>query len=154
MIKKLNGLCQIFLKSFAYFLFMIETFEAACIIFGRSPRKVDGPNPGEKYDDYWPEAVSLLNDTHFIKTVQNFKPESLDKNTIEMRVWERGSRETFACGTGACAAVVSAVENGFFHKNQDIEVRLRGGNLIVKYEEDRVYMTGPAEEVFKGEVDI
>lgn len=83
MIKKLNGLCQIFLKSFAYFLFMIETFEAACIIFGRSPRKVDGPNPGEKYDDYWPEVISLLNDTHFIKTIQNFKPESLDKITIE-----------------------------------------------------------------------
>ena len=77
-----------------------------------------------------------------------------DEKSISMRVWERGSRETFACGTGACAAVVSAVENGFFHKNQDIEVRLRGGNLIVKYEEDRVYMTGPAEEVFKGEVDI
>ncbi|KAK8860630.1 hypothetical protein M9Y10_012295 [Tritrichomonas musculus] len=62
---------------------MKDTFDAICIMFGRSPKKVDGPNPGEKVDDYWPEAVSLLNDIQFIKNVTNFKIETISKNTIE-----------------------------------------------------------------------
>jgi diaminopimelate epimerase len=115
-----------------------------CVIFCEDVFGADVEGIGKKLEkrELFPEGVNV----EFIHID--------DEKSISMRVWERGSRETFACGTGACAAVVSAVENGFFHKNQDIEVRLRGGNLIVKYEEDRVYMTGPAEEVFKGEVDI
>ncbi|OHT17559.1 Dynein heavy chain family protein [Tritrichomonas foetus] len=62
---------------------MKDTFDAICIMFGRNPRKVDGPNPGEKVDDYWPEAVSLLNDIQFVKNVTNFKIENITKNTIE-----------------------------------------------------------------------
>jgi hypothetical protein len=62
---------------------MRETFDAVCVMFGRNPRKVDGSNPGEKIDDYWPEAVSLLNDFQFIKNVTNFKPETLPRQTIE-----------------------------------------------------------------------
>ena len=62
---------------------MKETFYAICIMFGRNPRKVDGSNPGEKVDDYWPETVSLLNDFQFIKNVTNFKIENITKTTID-----------------------------------------------------------------------
>ena len=71
-----------------------------------------------------------------------------------MRVWERGSGETLACGTGACASVVAAVENGLCKMGQDVTVKLLGGDLTVNYKDDTVYMTGNAEEVFKGEVEI
>jgi len=61
---------------------MKETFEAVCIMFGRAPRKVDTPTPGVKEDDYWPEAVSLLNDVQFIKNITNFSIESMPKDVI------------------------------------------------------------------------
>ena len=78
----------------------------------------------------------------------------LGKNELKMRVWERGSGETWACGTGACAAAVAAVLNGFAERNEDILVRLRGGELVIRWTEDTVYMTGPATLVFTGEVEV
>ena len=74
----------------------------------------------------------------------------IDRNNIEMRVWERGSGETLACGTGACASVVAAVLGG--HTSRSVVVRLLGGNLEISWDEkqDRVYLTGPAREVFGG----
>ena len=70
-----------------------------------------------------------------------------------MRVWERGSGETMACGTGACAAVVAAVENGFCKRGEDIKVDLLGGELSVKYLSDKtVIMSGTASFVFDGEL--
>ena len=80
--------------------------------------------------------------------------EKLGNNLLSMRVWERGSGETLACGTGACASVVAAVENGLCKMGQDVTVKLLGGDLTVNYKDDTVYMTGNAEEVFKGEVEI
>ena len=76
----------------------------------------------------------------------------VDREHINMRVWERGSGETFACGTGACAAVVACVENGLTECN--VEVSLLGGKLNITYnkEDGRVFMTGPAVEVFNGEI--
>ena len=73
---------------------------------------------------------------------------------IRMRVWERGSGETQACGTGACAVAVAAVQNGFFPKGRDIAVHLPGGVLTVNFDGDSVYMTGPAETVFVGMIEI
>ena len=75
----------------------------------------------------------------------------LDRNTVKMRVWERGSGETFACGTGACASVVAAVLNG--KTDNKVTVKLLGGDLFIEYneEENTVYMTGPARIVFTGE---
>ena len=67
-----------------------------------------------------------------------------------MRVWERGSGETLACGTGACAAVVAAVENGYCDQGTDVRVTLPGGDLTVNYSEDRVLLTGGATTVFTG----
>ena len=71
-----------------------------------------------------------------------------------MRVWERGNGETYGCGTGACAAVVAAVENGFCRMGEDITVKLRGGDLIVNYTEEGVILTGNAELVYNGEFEI
>ncbi len=70
---------------------------------------------------------------------------------IRMRVWERGSGETMACGTGACATAVAAVLTG--RAGRDVTVHLRGGDLRIRWDEDsgHVFMTGPATEVFSGE---
>ena len=78
----------------------------------------------------------------------------LDDHTLKMRVWERGSGETFACGTGACASAVAACLNGYCKKGSDITVRLLGGDLVVNYTDDAVYMTGDAVKVFEGSVEI
>lgn len=75
----------------------------------------------------------------------------IDGKTLKMRVWERGSGETWACGTGACAITVAAVENGICKKGDDVAVRLRGGTLSINYG-DTVIMTGPAAFVFEGEI--
>ncbi|MGL5379829.1 diaminopimelate epimerase, partial [Clostridium sp.] len=77
--------------------------------------------------------------------------EIIDEKTIRMRVWERGSGETFACGTGACATAVAAVLNGYCKKGEKITIKLLGGDLKIKYEESgEVYMSGPATFVFDG----
>ncbi|HCP14403.1 MAG TPA: diaminopimelate epimerase, partial [Peptococcaceae bacterium] len=78
-----------------------------------------------------------------------------DRNTLRMRVWERGSGETWACGTGACAAVVAAVLNGFCDRDDDITVKLKGGSLVIRLTtEGTVYMTGEAKKIFEGAVEI
>ena len=76
----------------------------------------------------------------------------LDKNTVQMRVWERGSGETLACGTGACAAVVAAMKKGLTRER--VTVKLPGGELEIFWDtcENLVYMTGPATHVFDGEI--
>ena len=71
-----------------------------------------------------------------------------------MRVWERGSGETMACGTGACAAVVAACLNGYCVKDEDVRVILKGGELVIRYTDDAVFMTGNCEKVFTGEMEI
>lgn len=78
----------------------------------------------------------------------------LDRNTVEMRVWERGSGETMACGTGACAVAVACILNGF--TEDKVTVKLLGGDLQIEWdkEADKVYMTGPAEVSFDGEINL
>ncbi|MCL2088639.1 MAG: carbamoyl-phosphate synthase large subunit [Oscillospiraceae bacterium] len=80
--------------------------------------------------------------------------EVTDKTTLKMRVWERGSGETRACGSGACASVVAAVLNGYCDKNTNVKVRLPGGDLIVEYTDQTVYLTGGCNKVFEGTVEI
>ena len=82
--------------------------------------------------------------------------EITGKNRLTMRVWERGSGETLACGTGACAAAVAAVMNGFCQRNEDICVTVPGGELTVSWSEkdDCVYLSGNAQEVFSGRTVI
>lgn len=78
----------------------------------------------------------------------------LDRNTVKMRVWERGSGETFACGTGACATVVACVLNGL--TDDKVTVKLLGGDLFIEYnrEENTVYMTGPTKVSFTGKIEV
>lgn len=78
----------------------------------------------------------------------------LNDHTLRMRVWERGSGETLACGTGACASAVAAVCNGFCEKGEDITVQLKGGNLQIRYTDEKVWMTGEAKTVFQGEIEL
>jgi len=78
----------------------------------------------------------------------------IDKNTIKMRVWERGIGETLACGTGACAAVVASVLNGHCEKGEDVKVKLPGGELIVNYKDEAVTLTGKAVKVFEGVIEL
>jgi len=78
----------------------------------------------------------------------------INKNTLKMRVWERGSGETLACGTGASASVVAAVLNGHCKKGEDITVRLLGGELVINYTDEQVHMTGTCEKSFEGVVEI
>ncbi|MCI6581619.1 MAG: diaminopimelate epimerase [Oscillospiraceae bacterium] len=100
---------------------------------------------GPDYENHplFPERVN----TEFAKII--------DDHTVMMRVWERGSGETWACGTGACACAVACVKNGFFPYDKEITVKLRGGDLYITYKNDNtVLMRGPAETVFTGSIEI
>ena len=82
--------------------------------------------------------------------------EVIDEHTVKMRVWERGSGETLACGTGACAVAVASVLNGHVDGDSPVTVKLLGGDLQIFWnrQENLVYMTGPAATVFDGEIDV
>jgi diaminopimelate epimerase len=90
----------------------------------------------------FPERIN----TEFVRVI--------DRTTLEMRVWERGSGETLACGTGACATVTAAVLNGYCDKDTDVTVKLIGGDLVIRYTDDAVFMTGNAVEAFNGIIEI
>lgn len=80
--------------------------------------------------------------------------QAIDRTHLKLRVYERGTGETMACGSGACAAAVAAVLNGLCDKDTDISVRLPGGELTIRYTDDAVYLTGEACEVFRGTVRL
>ncbi len=115
-----------------------------CVVFCDEIDGLDLKTLGPKFehDPIFPERVN----TGFAKVV--------DDRTIRLRVWERGSGETLACGTGACAAVVTAVENGWCRKNENIRVVLLGGELRICYDGQRVLLRGGAEKVFEGIVEV
>ena len=114
-----------------------------CVVFCPRVDAVDMEFIGPRFEHapYFPERVN----TEFIRVV--------NPSTIKMRVWERGSGETMACGTGACAAVVAAVANGLCEKGRDVTVRAKGGDLIVNYTDERVTLTGDAKLVYAGEME-
>ena len=79
----------------------------------------------------------------------------ISETELRMRVWERGSGITMACGTGTCASVMAAIRKGYCKYNTPVTVHLDGGNLVIEIKEDnRVFMTGPAEFVYEGETEI
>ena len=104
--------------------------------------KIEEVGPYFEKSSVFPESVN----TEFVRVI--------DRNTVEMRVWERGSGETLACGTGACAVAVACILNGY--TEDQVTVKLLGGDLKIFWdrEADLVYMTGPAEVVFDGEIQI
>ena len=115
-----------------------------CAVFAPSIDKLDlnAMGPKFEYNPLFPERVNV----EFIEVV--------DERALKVRVWERGSGETMACGTGACAAVVAATLNGKCEKGEDIRVILKGGDLTVRYTDEKVLMTGGAEKVFDGVVEV
>ena len=115
-----------------------------CIVYVDDVDRIDIEKIGPlfEFDPLFPERVN----TEFVTVI--------DKNTIKMRVWERGAGETLACGTGACAAVVAGVLNGLVGRSATVQ--LRGGDLEIEWSEDdnRVYLTGDAVTVFEGEIKL
>ena len=111
-----------------------------CVVFADRVDEVDVAHLGPQFEhaDIFPARTN----TEFIRVV--------NRTTIKMRVWERGNGETRACGTGACAAVVAATENGLCPKGEPITVKVSGGDLIVTYDDDGVRLTGNAELAFTG----
>ncbi len=112
-----------------------------CVIFTDKVDDADLVRVGKllEHSAYFPERVN----TEYIRVA--------NKNTVKMRVWESGNGEVITSGTGACAAVVAAVENGFCEKGEDIVVKSPGGDLIVNYTDDRITLTGNAVLVYEGE---
>ncbi|MCD7842871.1 MAG: diaminopimelate epimerase, partial [Lachnospiraceae bacterium] len=97
---------------------------------------------GPRFENHpmFPDRVN----TEFVKVI--------DHDTVQMRVWERGSGETLACGTGACAVAVASALNGW--TGNKVTVKLRGGDLQIEWNRGKntVFMTGPAATVFEGEI--
>ena len=114
-----------------------------CVVF-EDPDSLDLEKIGPAFENHeaFPERVN----TEFVRV--------MGKNEVKMRVWERGSGETWACGTGACAVAVACVLNGYCGKGEDITVHLRGGDLVIRYTDETVFMTGGATLAFTGEVEV
>jgi diaminopimelate epimerase len=115
-----------------------------CVVFVPSVAEVALAELGPRFEGhaFFPKRVN----TEFV--------EVIDRGTLRMRVWERGSGETAACGTGACAVLVAAVLTG--RSDRSAVVQLAGGDLEVTWDSqtNRVFMTGPAQEVFSGELSV
>lgn len=129
-----------------------EEYHVTCLSIGNPHCVVFLPNvhsldlqklgPQFEYSDLFPARVN----TEFALV--------LDERTIAVRVWERGNGETQACGTGACAAAIAAVENGLCKKDTDITVKLTGGDLKIRYTDEGVFMTGSATKCFDGTIEV
>lgn len=113
-----------------------------CVIFtdGIADMELEKIGPHFENHPLFPERVN----TEFI--------EVIDSTHLKMRVWERGSGETMACGTGACATVAAAVKCGICREDTPVTVSLLGGDLSITYSGGKLFMTGPAEIVFDGEI--
>lgn len=111
------------------------------VVYVDDPATLDLGQTGPAFEKHrlFPDRIN----TEFIKVI--------DRRTIEMRVWERGSGETYACGTGACAAAAASVKLGLCDAGVPVTVRLTGGDLEITVSDDwQVFMTGPAETVYEG----
>ncbi|MBR3325289.1 MAG: diaminopimelate epimerase [Clostridia bacterium] len=124
-----------------------KVFEFTCISMG-NPHAITIVNDVDNFDvKKYGEIIER--DNHFPKKVNVEFIEIIDDNTIKMRVWERGAGETLACGTGASASAVACILNNLVNTNQNVVVKLLGGDLSIKWDE-YVYMTGPAKFVYEG----
>jgi diaminopimelate epimerase len=126
----------------AYFVTAVSVGNPHAVIFVPDVDVLDLKTLGPRFENHplFPERVN----TEFVQV--------LDQNTLKMRVWERGSGETLACGTGATASLVASALNG--HTGDEAAVRLLGGTLFIEWDRarGRLYMTGPAVTVFDGEL--
>jgi carbamoyl-phosphate synthase large subunit len=135
---------QVDISGKQYFITCVSMGNPHCVVFCDNVASLDlnEIGPAFEYNELFPERVN----TEFVQVI--------NENTLKMRVWERGSGETLACGTGACAAVVAAVLSGYCQMGQEVKVMLTGGDLDIIYTEETVYMTGEASFVFEGVVEV
>lgn len=127
-----------------YYITCVSMGNPHCIVYMDGIDDMDIERIGRKFENnpIFPEATN----TEFV--------EVIDEKNLKMRVWERGSGETLACGTGACAVTVASVLNNHCKINEEINVQLLGGDLKVKYlTTGEVLMSGPAEFVFEGYIE-
>ena len=124
-----------------WFVTCVSMGNPHCVTFVRDPEVLDLPAIGPMFEHHplFPRRANV----EFVRVIS--------RSILQMRVWERGSGETLACGTGACAALVAAVLCG--HSDRTVQMKLAGGNLTINWNADdnHVYQTGPAAFVFDGE---
>ncbi|MBQ1946857.1 MAG: diaminopimelate epimerase [Clostridia bacterium] len=124
-----------------WFVTCVSMGNPHCVTFVRDPEVLDLPAIGPMFEHHplFPRRANV----EFVRVIS--------RSILQMRVWERGSGETLACGTGACAALVAAVLCG--HSDRTVQMKLAGGNLTINWnaEDNHVYQTGPAAFVFDGE---
>ena len=127
-----------------------QEYRMTCVSMG-NPHAVVFIDQDVKEFPFETVGVKFENHERFPKRVNTEFVNVLDRHTAQMRVWERGSGETLACGTGACAVAVACALNGL--TEDEVTVKLLGGDLQIKWDREKntVYMTGPAEVVFDGE---
>ncbi|MGN0570647.1 MAG: diaminopimelate epimerase [Candidatus Fimenecus sp.] len=128
----------------AYAVTCVSMGNPHCVLYTDDVHALDLPRIGPKFENHelFPDRIN----TEFVHIVS--------ETEFDMRVWERGSGETLACGTGACAATVASILNGYCKRDTEIKVNLLGGTLYINWTADGdVYMTGPAETVCTGEFD-
>ena len=128
-----------------YAITLVNVGNPHCVVFSEKVDAIDVKKVGPEFEnsEYFPHGIN----TEFIRVV--------NKVTIKMRVWERGSGETWACGTGACAAVVAAVLGGYCEKDTNVTVKLRGGDLTVNYHSNgEVELMGSVKTVYEGAFEI
>lgn len=127
-----------------FFITCVSMGNPHCVVFcdDVASMKIDVYGPLFEKNALFPEGIN----TEFVQKID-------DKNFL-MRVWERGSGETWACGTGACAAVAAAVKNSLCEKETAVNLKLLGGTLVIRYAEKSIFMQGNAVSVFSGSVDL
>lgn len=130
-----------------------KTYEVTCVSMG-NPHCVIFMDEDVRELDLEKIGPDFENHARFPKRINTEFVNVIDETHLRMRVWERGSGETLACGTGTCATVVAAILNGL--TKDEVSVELLGGSLRIRWdrEQNLVYMTGPAEAVFDGEIEL
>ncbi|MDR0323191.1 MAG: carbamoyl-phosphate synthase large subunit [Treponema sp.] len=127
-----------------YFITCVSMGNPHAVVFCEGVDKLDLRSIGPLFE----------NDRLFPDRVNAEFVEVMSRNHLKVRVWERGTGETQACGTGACTTVVAAVLNGHCDMNTDIKVQLPGGELVINYDGETVYMTGNCVKIYDGIVEI
>ena len=128
-----------------YSITLVNVGNPHCVIFNNQVDAINLATVGADFEncEYFPQGIS----TEFVRVV--------NKVTLKMRAYERGSGETWACGTGACAAVVAAVLNGYCDMDTNVTVKLRGGDLTVNYHSNgEVELMGNVKTVYEGMLEI
>ncbi len=127
-----------------------QSYRMTCVSMGNPHAVVFMDDMGnfdiEKVGPYFEnhERFPERTNTEFVKIT--------DRNNVEMRVWERGTGETLVCGTGCCATAVACILNGL--TDTKVNVKVLGGEILCEWDENLVYMTGPASAVFEGNIEI